>query len=488
MDHKDARYAVKGAPGTSEVGQPKALASDPSVTSLKLKPPGRAVMAQEPTTPSLGSEWSAHEPAHESQNVPAHKSDSDIRNDLKPSNITSAAETANDLDLIIDEARHLQHMPLDDEDETESRPSSSEGASVAGAESPSKRRKLDWQDKFQCMNKNTGKNQDCANAQTMALLEQMADHYTKVRDTWRPSAYRKAIATLRNHPEKVTTKEQAKRLPFIGDRLAAKIEEIAYTNHLQRLDNARAEPTDQTLAVFLKIYGVGFAQASKWIEQGYRSLDDVIKQADLNPNQRVGIEHYTDFSTRIPRDEVQRHSKVVKELVLSIDKQLTVHTMGSYRRGSADSGDIDLIITHASMEIERLRALLLGRIIPKLFEMRFLKVALATTSRKDGSKWHGASCLPDSKIWRRIDFLLVPHTELGAALIYFTGNDIFNRSLRLLASRKGMRLNQKGLYRNAMRGQGRVKISEGELIEGKDERKIFEALGVPWRPAHHRIC
>jgi DNA polymerase IV len=77
---------------------------------------------------------------------------------------------------------------------------------------------------------------------------------------------------------------------------------------------------------------------------------------------------------------------------------------------------------------------------------------------------------------------------MGAALIYFTGNDIFNRSLRLLASKKGMRLNQKGLFKDVMRGTERKKITDGELLEGRDERRIFEILGVPWRPPGHRIC
>lgn len=79
-----------------------------------------------------------------------------------------------------------------------------------------------------------------------------------------------------------------------------------------------------------------------------------------------------------------------------------------------------------------------------------------------------------------------PETEYGAALIYFTGNDIFNRSIRLLASNKNMRLNQHGLYDHVIRGQNREKLSEGELVEGRSEKKIFEILGVQWREPHER--
>lgn len=87
-----------------------------------------------------------------------------------------------------------------------------------------------------------------------------------------------------------------------------------------------------------------------------------------------------------------------------------------------------------------------------------------------------------------MDLLLVPEAEMGAALIYFTGNDIFNRSMRLLARKKGMRLNQKGLYKDVKRGRRGEKLNEGTLVEGRCERRIFEVLGVPWREPGERIC
>lgn len=82
----------------------------------------------------------------------------------------------------------------------------------------------------------------------------------------------------------------------------------------------------------------------------------------------------------------------------------------------------------------------------------------------------------------------MPWKERGAALIYFTGNDIFNRSLRLLASKKGMGLNQRGLFKDTLRGSGRVKLTRGLCIASESEREIFEILGVPWRPPELRNC
>jgi DNA polymerase IV len=112
------------------------------------------------------------------------------------------------------------------------------------------------------------------------------------------------------------------------------------------------------------------------------------------------------------------------------------------------------------------------------------------TSKSDGTKWHGACSLPDrvDALWRRIDFLLVPSDEIGAALIYFTGNDIFNKSIRLLASKKGMRLNQHGLWTDVFRGHNRQKLNQGMLVESRSEKRIFELLGVPYRPPEHRNC
>jgi DNA polymerase IV len=50
-----------------------------------------------------------------------------------------------------------------------------------------------------------------------------------------------------------------------------------------------------------------------------------------------------------------------------------------------------------------------------------------------------------------------------------------------------MRLNQRGLYKDVMRGPGREKLTDGELVEGADEKKIFEILGVPWREPENRV-
>ena len=91
------------------------------------------------------------------------------------------------------------------------------------------------------------------------------------------------------------------------------------------------------------------------------------------------------------------------------------------------------------------------------------------------------------------------------------GNDIFNRSMRLLANRKGLSLNQRALSKDVARDkETRLKITAGEfelllafplvfvsepftssagtIIASRTEEEIFAALGVTWRPPNQRIC
>jgi DNA polymerase IV len=325
------------------------------------------------------------------------------------------------------------------------------------------------------------------NAKTIAILQEMHNYYESVKDTWRSIAYRKAISMLRKQNHIISTAKEALSLPNIGPRLALKIEEIATTDRLRRLESAQSEPNDRILGMFSRIYGVGFSVALKWVARGLKSMAEVEK-LDLTANQRIGLDHYDDFLARIPRTEVQALGAFVSEVVVDIDPDLRVHIMGSYRRGTKDCGDVDMMVTKKDTPLENVRIQLLDKIVPALFGLGFLKAGLAITSIGKGTKWHGACCLPGSCIWRRIDFLLVPYEEIGAAMIYFTGNDIFNRSIRLLASRRGMRLNQHGLWKDVMRGRNRERITQGSMVQGESERRIFDLLGVPWRPPEHRNC
>ena len=401
------------------------------------------------------------------------------------------------------EARRLDYLPLDPSDDEDG------AASIRSASSKSlasiqpqddfiaqKRQKLNTST-FSCMTGGSLATPDAGpNSRTVSILQEMADYYTRINDTWRPIAYRKAINTLKRQPLKITTSAEAMKLPNVGQRLADKIEEIVLTDRLRRLETTKTDPADETLRLFLGIYGVGIKQASQWLALGYRNLDDLKKHVDLSENQELGIEHYDDFATRIPRKEVEAIAEIVQGEAMKIDPQVRCIVGGSYRRGAETCGDIDFLVTKPSTHQTSDLAPFLSSLVRHLRSLGVLVAALAVGHTEDSSKWHGACVLPKEQggrgVWRRIDFHLAPETELGAALIYFTGNDIFNRSMRLLAKKKGMRLNQRGLFRNVMGGSGGhergMTKTMGQQVEGRDERRIFEVLGVPWREPTERVC
>ncbi|KAI8953748.1 hypothetical protein F4801DRAFT_82575 [Xylaria longipes] len=398
-------------------------------------------------------------------------------------------ELATCIDAVLDDPEQHEYLDESDADaqvsENESLPKKKKGKGRPRPQRNDANANF-GQDKFMCMRGGTrDKKTSGPNAETIKLFEEMAEEHRLSDETWRVQSYRKAVATLRRQPKKITTAKEAKVLPNIGSSLADHIEEIATTGRFKKLDNARSEPSRAALRMFCNVYGAGVPTARRWVELGYRTLDDLRTKATLSTNQQLGVEHYDDLLTRIPRAEVKALGDHVKDVAPTIDPSIELIIGGSYRRGAETSGDIDIIITKTGTSSTQELSPFLDRLVAALTKAGFLTAALASHRHDGGNKWHGCCVLPEAAfpgpkedyrpIWRRIDFLLVPQTEIGAALVYFTGNDLFNRSMRLLARKKKMRLNHR-----ALSGVG--------VYEGKDEKKIFEILGVQWRESHERWC
>ncbi|KAJ5185511.1 DNA polymerase family X [Penicillium cf. griseofulvum] len=506
LDTSQLRFRVHGSSTTAEKNN-SLVVDPPPPDSLPLKPsrrekdqsPERRLSPVEEPTPNPKSK-------DLTETVPESVSHAVISDPVNETATEEACKSINwerdSLDDIIDEAKATRHLPLDplevptDESAADGSDietsSSGEELSWKTRKSATGKRKVkdksDWTKGFACMQKfDPDTKPDNPNNRTIEVLQQMLEYYTQTADQWRVMAYRKAITALRKQPTKVTTRAQARAIPGVGERLADKIEEIVLTNRLRRLENTNTTQEDLIIQEFLGVYGAGLPQASKWVAHGYRSLKDLLERAPLTKQQRIGVERHSDFAQRIPRKEVEAHGAIVRKAVQAVDRDMQVIIAGSYRRGALTCGDVDCLITKPGASLEQIRTMMLGLIVPRLFSSGFLRASLTISSHQDGSKWHGASALPGTTLWRRIDLLFVPDAEIGAALIYFTGNDIFNRSMRLLARKKGMCLNQKGLFTDVLRN-GQVKLNGGRLVEGRDERQIFAVLGVPWRPPEHRIC
>ncbi|KAM4059775.1 DNA polymerase beta palm domain-containing protein [Hirsutella rhossiliensis] len=518
LDPDQRKYRIAGQPEATAGPQPKVTATPSKrAESLQLKPKhdnqGRRSRAPQPSTP-LRDDGSSQRSVVDATPAPTGPQPLPPDKGHGPEHVPERDELA----VIINIMQEFKHLPLDKDDDEDARSDSGQSVTESRAEnksdaetdemrgleaseSPLKpgRKTGKFEDRFAChQGGERDANADNPNARTIEVLQNMASYYDRINDHWRTTGYRKAINTLERQDVKIRTEEEAFRLPHIGRRIAQKIEEIATTDRLRRLEYAEDEATDGALQLFLRIHGVGTNQARQWIAQGHRTLNELVRQVKLTPSQMIGIEHYDDLATRIPRREVEALGAVVRQAAARVDPAVELIIGGSYRRGADSSHDIDLIVTKSgTTSLGELRPFL-DSLVGRLEKDEFLVARLASSrTGRDGSTWQGCCVLPrmagvDQEgyraVWRRIDFLLVPEAEMGGALIYFTGNDIFNRSMRLLARKKGMRLNQRGLYRDVLPGPRSSRACEGELVEGRVERRIFEVLGVRWREPHERWC
>ncbi|KAI0056821.1 Nucleotidyltransferase [Artomyces pyxidatus] len=326
---------------------------------------------------------------------------------------------------------------------------------------------------------------NCVNQDIIdTLTELMGLHDAKMgqEDKWRVFSYKKAIQSLRSCSERISSIQQARSLRGVGEKTAMKIMEIVETGKLRRIDYERTADI-AVVKLFEGIYNVGQRTAYAWYAAGCRTLEDVENGkggVKLSEAQEIGLRYYKDINTRIPRDEVD------EIFPLSIDSKVFIRCMGSYRRGKATCGDIDILITRPTDDGKTHHGML-PLLMAELHTARILTEDLSVSSSDSLETVYHGLCMPFDR--RSSDILTVPWECRGAALIYYTGDDIFNRSLRLKASKMGFSLNQRGLFAGVVRSpeDRTVKLSPGNIIASETEEDIFRILGVPWQEPHERV-
>ncbi|KAJ3850719.1 DNA polymerase lambda [Lentinula lateritia] len=352
--------------------------------------------------------------------------------------------------------------------------------------------KRDWLCKKPNQNAKPGPNEDIV--RKLEELQELHKVKPTEDDHWRVYSYSKSIRALRAHPKRIKSLEDAEKIQGVGKKTAQKIMEIIETGNLQRIAYERTEDV-KVISLFTKIYGVGIQTATMWYARGCRTIEDLcngVGDVALNEGQRIGIEFYDDLNSRMPREEAKAIFELIKPIALRLDPTLFVEIMGSYRRGKTDCGDIDILITRCPDDGLTHEGIL-HKLLERLHTAGILTedLALPDYSKPLEAVYHGICRLPNvvGARRRRIDFLTVPYSSKGGALLYYTGDDMFNRSMRLLASKMGYSLNQRGLYAGVVRDPRNrtVKLNTGNLIASETEEQIFKALGVPWREPHERV-
>lgn len=128
-----------------------------------------------------------------------------------------------------------------------------------------------------------------------------------------------------------------------------------------------------------------------------------------------------------------------------------VEAVGSFRRRRETIGDLDLIVVGG--DPAALGDAFVGH--PDVREVL----------------GHGAAkCSVVLASGLQVDLRPFEPASLGAALQYFTGSKAHNVALRERAQKRGLKLNEYGVFR----------VSDDEKLAGATEEDVYAALGLPW--------
>ena len=334
------------------------------------------------------------------------------------------------------------------------------------------------------------------NESLVAILGELAS--MKTENPFKQRAYSAAQESVLEIQEDITDINQLKGVPKIGSSIFELLAEFVNTGKIAKLEKYRAHP----ISVFSEIYGVGPKKAEELAKLGIPSiakLRQIVKQNPgiLNGTQKVGLQYYEDILERIPREEIDEYKSEFERIIggppaalgrpavigpLSafsrhpvLGRHPVLEIVGSYRRGSSFSGDIDVIFTSpSSTEFDQfLDSLISANIIVEVLS-------------RGKSKCLVIACLPSHKgrrqgfVYRRVDFLYATRTEFPFSILYFTGSKGFNVVMRNHAISLGYSMNEHGL----------TQIATGQLVnpeQFKSEQDIFQFLGLEYKRPEERI-
>ena len=310
------------------------------------------------------------------------------------------------------------------------------------------------------------------NEQFIDLMEKLSNIMLKKGDTFRARAYQKAQETLMAFPSDITSVEQLKGKPGIGPTILEKLNEYLNTGTLKILEREKNNPVN----ILGEIYGVGPKKAKDLVEKGITTIEQLRERQDdvLNDIQKVGLKYYEDILKRIPRSEVEEYKKLFDkdfEKVVGNGSESHMEIVGSYRRGAESSGDIDVIITSKSPKV----------FVDFIDELIKENIILHVLSRGP-TKCLVLARLPLSNVARRVDFLYTSPEEFPFSILYFTGSKIFNTVMRNEVLKKGLTMNEHGLYKMENKKKG-----EKVDVVFKDEKDIFDYLGLVYKSPVERV-
>ena len=311
------------------------------------------------------------------------------------------------------------------------------------------------------------------NLEIAKILFEIAEMLELQGVQFKPRAYQKAARTVESLSEgieDVYKRGELTELPGIGEHIAKKIEELIKTGKLKYYTELKKKlPMD--VEQLGKVPGMGPKRIKLLYETiGVKNLNDLKKAAQQHKIRAIkglgekveadvlkGIGFAQTKTSRFLLGYVMPLAEEIKTKLEQLKEVKKVEIAGSYRRRKETIGDIDILAVSSKPE----------KVMEHFVHMKEVGDVLAHGLTKSSVRLHNGL---------QIDLRVVKERELGSALQYFTGNKEHNVELRKIALKKGLTLNEYGLF--TLKGK--------KWVAGRTEEEIYRKLGVVCVPPEMR--
>lgn len=308
-----------------------------------------------------------------------------------------------------------------------------------------------------------------ANDAVEAVLQEYADLLSILsEDPFKARAYEKAARAVGGYPADIADFDLKRilEIPSVGRSIGEKILEFLQTGKIAALEELRAK-IPPGVREMIRIPGLGPKRAIVlYRELGVASVDELLRAIDegrlaglrgFGPktaeNIRAGIERLRGAGGRVLLSVALDLAESLEERLGRVPGVERIAHAGSLRRMCETIGDVDLLVASRDP----------GPVMDAFTTLPDVRQVLAKGETK-------SSVVTEAGV--QVDLRVVPPEVWGAALLYFTGSKAHNIRIREIAVRKGLKLNEYGLFR----------AKSGRLVVAATEEEVYERLGLPWIP------
>lgn len=329
------------------------------------------------------------------------------------------------------------------------------------------------------------------------LLELLGENSFKV------NAHTRAARTIDGHPDDLSTLSKAdlQAIDGIGPKIADKLAELQSAGAISELSALRAQVPAGLLEV-LNIPGLGPKTVRMfWTDAGVTDiagLERIIADGSILKLPRMGEKSVAKIkeSLAFAKSSSQRLSigmvMPVAERFLSAVRALPgverAEIAGSLRRGRDTIADVDLLACASSPSHHASIALAFAALpgVHAVLASGESKVSVRAGLALELGRWGSKDAPEATGPEIQLDLRLVPRESFGAALMYFTGSKEHNVLMRQRALKRGLTLNEYGLFPNDPSDPTPPQNKRIAPVASRDEPEVFRALDLPWIPPELR--